>query len=724
MRRRGPEFFADDLAALSREAAQRHEGIDVFVWPEGAISRHPRAPRNRAVLDLVRETGAEVWTGAGDLRRGDDGVRRSYNSAFRIFGDGEVDERYDKNILVPFGEFMPFAAEFPVLREIRGPGNFARGDGQVIYDGALARFAFLICYEAIRADYVREAVRKRPDLLVNLTFDAWFGDTSEPSQHLMLAAVQSAQYGVPMLRSTTTGISAIVDARGLITARTGVFTREVLVRDVAKVRVGSFYARAGDWFAWACVVAAAALLVAGRARRGPGLGVAVCAAAALIGCGSGTEPPRHFALITVDTLRADRLASYGGAPGLTPHLDALAEESQVFLRSYAPSSFTLPSVAAILTGRYPEALGIWKNESGLPVSAATLAAELRGRGWRTAAVVSNFVLRKSSGLAAGFDLFDDALPQREAVRKWPERIAADTTAAALQVLADCTAGTDARCFLWVHYQDPHGPYTPPGDRRERFLAAARAAADGGRSLPLVAERVPFGGIPPYQYLDGRSDVAFYRAGYDAEVQYVDEEIGRLLDGLFEHGLADRMLLVFAADHGESLGEADYWFAHGELLTDPLVRVPLLIRDPALAPRRRDDPVSLVDLFPTALARLAGAPPDPDRPGRDLLAEGAEDAASTPYLASLGASSVARYGLVDGDFKLLVAERDGAREERFHREGSGEVDLLSEAPAIAAAMLAKLGAIRAEMAQGPVEIRQPLSPAEREKLRALGYATEP
>jgi arylsulfatase A-like enzyme len=467
-----------------------------------------------------------------------------------------------------------------------------------------------------------------------------------------------------------------------------------------------------------------ALLVAGRVRRGRGLAAAACVAAALTGCGSAAEPPRHFALITVDTLRADRLATYGGAKGLTPNLDALAEESQVFLRSYAPSSFTLPSVAAILTGRYPQELGIWKNESRLPASVATLAAELRGRGWRTAAVVSNFVLRKSSGLAAGFDLFDDALPQREAIRKWPERSAAHTTAAALTVLGDCTAGTDARCFLWVHYQDPHGPYTPPGDRRARFLAAARAAPDGRRSLPVVAESVPFGGIPPYQYLDGRTDVAFYRAGYDAEVQYVDEEIGRLLAGLARQRLADQTLVVFAADHGESLGEGGYWFAHGELLTDPLVRVPLLIRDRALSPRRRDDPVSLVDLYPTALARLAGVPPDPDRPGRDLLAEGAEGAVSTPYLASLGASSVERYGLVDGDYTLLVAERDGARQELFSREGGGEVDMASEAPETAVALRAKLAAIRTKMAAGPPEIRQPLAPADREQLRALGYVAEP
>jgi apolipoprotein N-acyltransferase len=219
------------------------------------------------VLEFVRETGAEVWTGANDSRLDEDGLRQSTNSAFRIFGDGVVDERYDKNILVPFGEFMPLADAIPALRKVRGPGNFARGEGLPVYDGGLARFAFLICYEAIHAGYVRGGVRQNPDLLVNLTFDAWYGDTAELHQHLMLSAIQSAQYGVPLLRSTTTGISAFVDARGRVTARTGAYTREVLVRDVPKVRIPSFYSRAGDWFVWACACVAAGLLAAGLRRR-------------------------------------------------------------------------------------------------------------------------------------------------------------------------------------------------------------------------------------------------------------------------------------------------------------------------------------------------------------------------------------------------------------------------------------------------------------------------
>jgi apolipoprotein N-acyltransferase len=136
------------------------------------------------------------------------------------------------------------------------------------YVAGRARFVFLICYEAIRSGFVRRAIAGGANLLVNVTVDAWYGNTSEQSQHLMLAAAQSALHGVPLLRATTTGISAIVDPRGIITAKSETSTREVLVREVRPVRVPSFYSRAGDWFAWSCVAASGVLLGLSRRRRG------------------------------------------------------------------------------------------------------------------------------------------------------------------------------------------------------------------------------------------------------------------------------------------------------------------------------------------------------------------------------------------------------------------------------------------------------------------------
>ena len=165
------------------------------------------------MLEFVRETGAEVWTGANVARLGVDGRQAPHQLGLPRLRRRLVDPRYDKNLLVPFGEFMPLADNLPRSGRFGGPGTSRAARASPVHDGGLARFAFLICYEAIHSGYVRAAVRQEPDLLVNLTFDAWYGDTSEPHTHLMLSAVQAAQYGLPLLRSTTTGISAVVDAR-------------------------------------------------------------------------------------------------------------------------------------------------------------------------------------------------------------------------------------------------------------------------------------------------------------------------------------------------------------------------------------------------------------------------------------------------------------------------------------------------------------------------------
>jgi apolipoprotein N-acyltransferase len=269
-----PEGIARDLVDLSRAANREQGPLDVVVWPEKVLVRSPQHTINQAVLEFVHDTGIEVWTGGDHKERAPSGGSHLHNSAFRVDPEGRIDRRYDKIILLPFGEFMPLLDVFPVLGKIRGVGRFAPGSELFVYDSDRARFVFLICYEAIRSELVGQGVSDGIDLLVNLTFDGWFGDTSEPSEHLMLAAVQSALYGVPLVRSTTTGISAVVDARGIITARTGLFTRETLVRDVKPMQVASPYASLGEWFAWSCGLASAGLLLRSRLRRSAASGTA------------------------------------------------------------------------------------------------------------------------------------------------------------------------------------------------------------------------------------------------------------------------------------------------------------------------------------------------------------------------------------------------------------------------------------------------------------------
>lgn len=260
--------FARDLIALSRQiAATTPDPVDVYIWPENALPGSPAKDSHEPVLDFARQQGAEIWTGATyqERHRAHTGVYR--NSAFRIDARGNIDTRYDKTLLIPFGEYVPFRDVLPGADRIHLPGNFNAGVGPVVHKVDLAKFSFLICYEVIKSGYVRKAILDGADLLVNVSGDVRSGNHSEQSQYLMLAAVQSAQYGVPQVRSTSTGISAIVDARGMITAKTKVFERGGLVGTVRPVQVESIYAKHGDWFAALCITFSIILLVIGRGLK-------------------------------------------------------------------------------------------------------------------------------------------------------------------------------------------------------------------------------------------------------------------------------------------------------------------------------------------------------------------------------------------------------------------------------------------------------------------------
>jgi apolipoprotein N-acyltransferase len=258
---------AEGLAAQAKDALDAAPSIDVVVLPEKSIEWEPTRSWNGALYEIAKRRDVELWLGASAPDRRDPEHPRIYNAAFRVRTDGSLDARYDKNVLVPFGEYVPFGDTLSWLRDAIGRNPFDPGSGMPLYDAPPARFAFLICYEAILPAYVRDPVLRGANLLVNLTYDGWFGDTAEPAQHLMLVAVQAAQLGVPIIRSTTTGISALIDARGRITAQTPLFERTVLVGDVAPLRAPGLYAAWGNWFAWSCVAISLALLLRQLTRR-------------------------------------------------------------------------------------------------------------------------------------------------------------------------------------------------------------------------------------------------------------------------------------------------------------------------------------------------------------------------------------------------------------------------------------------------------------------------
>jgi arylsulfatase A-like enzyme len=422
----------------------------------------------------------------------------------------------------------------------------------------------------------------------------------------------------------------------------------------------------------------------------------------LAGCAKPRPP--FVLLLTIDTLRADHVGAFGGTAGLTPHIDALARESVVFRNAYSPASFTLPAVAALMTSRYPDELGVRENGGRLSPAAMPLAVWLSKQGFATSAVVSNYVLRRHHGLDAGFASYDAEFPQREATRPVPERVGSDTTVAALAA-ADALRATGRPALLWVHYQDPHGPYTPPPPYR-------RDPGADGEVLPVSTSQSGRGAIPRYQYVDGRHDVGGYRDAYRGEVAYVDASVGALLDGLRQRRLLEGAVVVLAADHGEELGEGGFYFTHGENLSDCLLHVPLLVRVPGREARTTTQLATLLDVLPTLAAVLGVQPPSGTR-GRDLLAGAG---ASGLFVSSLQAAPP-RHGLVTSGHRY-VAHEDGSQESLFELGTEGP-DLAARQPELVKKLRGQLVAARRALVTLPGAKRE-LTDEERESFKALGY----
>ena len=427
-------------------------------------------------------------------------------------------------------------------------------------------------------------------------------------------------------------------------------------------------------------------------RRGGGvllfrLGAAACAlGAAACAAPPPAGPPPSVVLVTIDTLRADRVGAFGGPAGLTPNFDRLAAAGASFQAAWSAAPLTLPAHASVMTGLWPPHHGLRDNGMGaLPAGVPTLAQALAGGGRRTAAFVGAFVLDHRFGLDRGFATYDDEIakaPGRpsglEAER--PGREVVD------RALAWLAAGDASPFFLWVHLYDPHAPYEPPEPFRSRYA--------------------------------GRP--------YDGEVAEADAELGRLLAALDRRTGAAGTVIAVAADHGEALGDHGEP-THGLLLYEPTLRVPLAVRAPGIAPGTRvAAPVSLADLGPT-LAGLAGArwpAGGPALDGRDLAAD--LRAGREPPTTDLYAET--EYPLIFGWSALAAARRgtmkyiEAPRRELYDLLGDpGESrDLLAGERRLAAELGRGVAAIRA----APRAAAAPAGDVEeaRARLATLGYLT--
>ena len=386
---------------------------------------------------------------------------------------------------------------------------------------------------------------------------------------------------------------------------------------------------------------------------------------------------RNLVLITIDTLRADRVGAYGYARARTPQIDALAARGVRFEHAFATAPITLPSHASLMTGRYPPGHGSRHNGIKVDATVPTLAKALSAAGFTSGAFVSAFPLDRRFGLNDGFAAYDDKMPREGRKRAENERAGRLTVDQAIAWLRLTPPGPGNRLFLWVHLFEPHAPYGDP--------KSGRPALDR----------------------------------YDDEIAESDVQVGRVIEALGPEAASS--LIVVAADHGEAFGEHGE-VSHSLFVYDTTLRVPLIVAGPGTRPVVVNSPVSLVDVAPTVLRLLGVTPFDAD--GIDLTPSfgGAALAARELYAESFAP-------LLDfGWSPLRALRRDSFK---YIEAPKPELYNLSsdagEASNIVAADATRAAAMRERVERySPAALNASAGPAldreARARLQALGYSS--
>jgi arylsulfatase A-like enzyme/cytochrome c-type biogenesis protein CcmH/NrfG len=408
--------------------------------------------------------------------------------------------------------------------------------------------------------------------------------------------------------------------------------------------------------------------------------------------------PPNIILITVDTVRADRMGFLGSKLGLTPNLDSLARESVVFTHAYSQVPLTAPSHATILTGTYPEFHQVNDFQVPLTPDLPYAPAILRKHGYRTSAFVGAMVLDPHAGFARGFDRgfdtydagFHQAHPGEDRYHS-TERRGGEVVAHALAWLTQHPRGP---FFMWLHLYDAHDPYDPPEPYKSKYAA-----------------------VP-----------------YDGEIAYADSELGKFLSDLRTRGLYHGALIAVMADHGEALGDHGE-DTHGFFLYDETIHVPLVIKLPGAAPATKssagtkiDNRVGLVDVLPTILQAVGIAVPQ-EVQGESLLgmltpkpapAESADRPAyaETDYPRNTYGWSPLR-ALRTGKYLYIKAPRQELYDQSA--DPKAEHDLSAASTAVTSTLAGQLDAFRQKTSNSREAPKSTVDPEAQAKLAALGYA---
>jgi len=468
-------------------------------------------------------------------------------------------------------------------------------------------------------------------------------------------------------------------------------------------------------------------------RAAGAAGVALALVLGASGCRERREPaaPRpsaasgnrhHVLLVTIDTLRADHLGVYGYPRPTSPRIDAIARTGAVFESAYTFWPKTRGSMAVMLTGRRPSRNGYSKTHPVLLDFNPTLASVLKEAGYRTAAIVDNPNLAAQNGYAKGFDSYRETW-EESALATEADRMRAITDGAIAFLRG---ASPEQPFFLWVHYVNPHAPYTPPPPFVKAFLGPAAVAGPRLRGVPGF-----HGGIPKRWAVRGQDRLGYYVAQYDGEIAAVDQEVGRIMDTLEATAGGKKTVMVLTSDHGESLGEHDYYFDHGEDLFEPSLAVPFVVKVPGgKAGVRSRVFASTLDVAPTVLDAVKVSYP-PELGGISLLGElvGKTAAGRERLFAQNDRNLVATW---DRRFKIVgTPTDDGMRYALYDRAtDSGETRDVSKARPDELKVQRRvletfMEASEREWAQtrrllGSPPPRTKLSPEACQKLESLGY----
>ena len=461
------------------------------------------------------------------------------------------------------------------------------------------------------------------------------------------------------------------------------------------------------------------------AGRAAALLLALSVAAGACG-GAADGPPRNVILISIDTLRPDHLSCYGHERETSPAIDALAERGVRFADASSAAPWTLPSHATMFTGLYPSRHGVKDYSHRLPQESTTLAEVLSAHGFQTFAAINTWnIADPRFEIFQGFAARDVHYIREAEAAPGGGQVILNSGASVARKARELLTGRDRTrpFFLFAHFYDAHTDFTPAPDYRARFVTPY----DG----PLDGTTTQLYGLRGAGIRLGPADLRFLREMYDAEIRQLDDVMAEFLAFLEDEGLARDTLIVLTSDHGEEFQEHG-GLLHGRTQYEELLRVPLILAGPGI-PRGVvvEQPVGLIDLLPTILARLA-LPAPAGLDGLDL-APGWSGGA-LPARALFGEAD--HNNVVDGKPVIDVKRMVRSGNEKLHLDRiTDEAQLfdLARDPAeqhdLAAAAPERVRELRELLARFATGARaeersgKELSESELELLRGLGYAGE-